>query len=798
MGQLFKNVSSQKVRVFAFADAGHASLDAGEPVTGDAANISARVSVDNAALGASNDTAPSEIDATNAPGFYEFDATQAETNGDVIEWYPKSSTAGVQVVTVGGNVQTTQPPNFPDLGIESDGDLTKVNTCDTNTDMRGTDSAYTGTPPTAGQNASAVWTTDFSASYTANEAAQYVKEIRTDTETTIPATLGTPAGADLSTDIAAVKTDTGNLVTRITSTLFSGITSLAEWLGAMAGKQTANSTARTEIRATGAGSGTFDETTESLEALRDHIGDGTNLTEAGGTGDQLTAVPWNAAWDAEVQSEVQDAIEANNLDHLLAVADADDVADDSVIAKLAASDGDWSGFDNSTESLEALRDRGDAAWTTGGGGSISDIINVQPLIPHSIDVANTASWRIGLMLFNALDDLPSTAEITPGTISIERKAAGGTSWSAIVTDAACSELAGLIYYDEVFSSGSGYAEDDSIRITFKSQKVTVSANDYEIIDSNGRRFYTYIRGPIALDAAATRTAIGLASANLDSQFSGLNDLDAAGVRSAVGLASANLDSQFSGLNDLDAAGVRSAVGLASANLDTQLGDIDSDTSTLVSRITTNLFTGITSLANWLRLMTRSDAAIVTDAATAASEINDDLGSGAGNYNSAADSLEALRDRGDAAWTTGAGGSAPTASEVADAVWDEALSGHTTSGTAGERLGRVPNAAAGGSGGLPTVDGSNYVAGIQGTANTLDDLNDPTAAAIAAAILAAGDVDGYSVEETLKLCLAALAGKLSGAATATVTIRAADDSKARITATVDANGNRSAVTLDAAG
>jgi hypothetical protein len=75
---------------------------------------------------------------------------------------------------------------------------------------------------------------------------------------------------------------------------------------------------------------------------------------------------------------------------------------------------------------------------------------------------------------------------------------------------------------------------------------------------------------------------------------------------------------------------------------------------------------------------------------------------------------------------------------------------------------------------------------------------PTAAETAAAVLAAGDVDGFTLEQTLKLCLAALAGKLSGAATTTVTIRAADDSKARVTAVVDADGNRSTVTLDAAG
>lgn len=63
---------------------------------------------------------------------------------------------------------------------------------------------------------------------------------------------------------------------------------------------------------------------------------------------------------------------------------------------------------------------------------------------------------------------------------------------------------------------------------------------------------------------------------------------------------------------------------------------------------------------------------------------------------------------------------------------------------------------------------------------------------------AGDIDGFTPEQTLKLLLAALAGKVSGGGTTTVAIRAADDSKTRITATVDSSGNRSALTLDAAG
>jgi len=35
-------------------------------------------------------------------------------------------------------------------------------------------------------------------------------------------------------------------------------------------------------------------------------------------GSSFTSIPWNASWDGEVQSEVQDAIVANHLDHLLA------------------------------------------------------------------------------------------------------------------------------------------------------------------------------------------------------------------------------------------------------------------------------------------------------------------------------------------------------------------------------------------------------------------------------------------------------------------------------------------------
>ena len=63
---------------------------------------------------------------------------------------------------------------------------------------------------------------------------------------------------------------------------------------------------------------------------------------------------------------VRKALDEIKLDHLVAIADADDPVDNSIIAKLANSGAtaDWSAYVNTTDSLMAIRDRGDAAWAT--------------------------------------------------------------------------------------------------------------------------------------------------------------------------------------------------------------------------------------------------------------------------------------------------------------------------------------------------------------------------------------------------------------------------------------------------
>lgn len=135
----------------------------------------------------------------------------------------------------------------------------------------------------------------------------------------------------------------------------------------------------------------------------------------------------------------------------------------------------------------------------GESGAILDtasnnIIIPVPVVPDSVDLADTATYRIGIKITNALDDLPSTAEITPGTYEIDRKAYGGTTWSSVITATANSETDGLVYFDQAFNAGAGFAAGDSIRVIFRAISVVVGGNTHEVINNpGGLRFYLNIR-----------------------------------------------------------------------------------------------------------------------------------------------------------------------------------------------------------------------------------------------------------------------------------------------------------------
>ena len=174
---------------------------------------------------------------------------------------------------------------------------------------------------------------------------------------------------------------------------------------------------------------------------------------------------------------------------------------------------------------------------------------------------------------------------------------------------------------------------------------------------------------------------------------------------------------------LDAAGTRSAIGLASANLDTQLGDL------------------------------------------------------------------------------------PTAVENAAAVWNALIASYTQTGSFGQRVLRSTNTQAevqvNGNGHVASVLHSSEAGSITVGAFAADSITAAALATDAVTEIANGLLDlsngvetGLTVRQALRLDTAALCGKSSGFPSGPGVFRNVGDTKARITATVDSDGNRINVTTDA--
>lgn len=266
------------------------------------------------------------------------------------------------------------------------------------------------------------------------------------------ARLGSPAGASVSADIATIDSNVDAILVDTGTTLQAEVDAIQAAV--------ITNAAGTDIAAD----------IVALKAVADAVlvdtaeigAAGAGLTEAGGTGDHLTAVPWNAAWDAEVQSEVTDALNA---------------------------------YDPPTKAeLDAA-------------------------------VANVS-----------VDEIQATA------------------------------LADL------FNTDSGTTYDSAV----------AGSVVKEIADNAG---------------GSSLTAGDIADAVLDEAMSGHTTAGTLGkaVADILEDTGTTLPASISGLNDLDAAGIRTAVGLASANLDTQLSTIDGIADTLkLGIITGTVATGTLS------------------------------------------------------------------------------------------------------------------------------------------------------------------------------------------------------------
>jgi len=88
---MYRNIAGQRLPIFAY------DITTGNPVAGDAANITATISRDGGAPVPTSDANPTELDAAQAPGIYYFEMTQEETNAGVIVLYATSPTPNVEI-----------------------------------------------------------------------------------------------------------------------------------------------------------------------------------------------------------------------------------------------------------------------------------------------------------------------------------------------------------------------------------------------------------------------------------------------------------------------------------------------------------------------------------------------------------------------------------------------------------------------------------------------------------------------------------------------------------------------------
>ncbi len=211
--------------------------------------------------------------------------------------------------------------------------------------------------------------------------------------------------------------------------------------------------------------------------------------------------------------------------------------------------------------------------------------------------------------------------------------------------------------------------------------------------------------------------------------------------------------------------------------DTRIANLDAAISTRATptQVNTEVDTALSDV-NLDHLVGTAAAIPAIPAGTYIDQMMDD---GTAVYNRTTDSLQAIRDRGDAAWITATGFA--TAVVCTEARLAELDAANLITDVANVKTDTAAILLDTGTDGVVVATGSKtgYALSTAGVDAILDDV-----------------IEGaLTMRQALRLFLSALAGKSTGGGTVTLTFRDNADAKARITATVDANGNRTAMTLD---
>jgi phage baseplate assembly protein W len=380
----------------------------------------------------------------------------------------------------------------------------------------------------------------------------------------------------------------------------------------------------------------------AIEAQTDDIG-------AAGAG--LTALPWNAAWDAQVESEVADALAAYDaatgadvtsatsglataanlatvagyLDTEIAaiLADTDELQQDwanggrlDLILDARASQASVDAIDTVVDAIKAVTDALPDSGALSSLATAAALATVDGIVDSIlVDTAEIGAAGAGLtaLPWNSTWDAQVESEVADALVAYD--AATGTDVTSATSGlATAANLATVASYldteiaailadtDELQQDWANGGRLDLI-LDARASQTTVD----DILTDTGTTLPATLAtidgivDDILVDTAAMPTAADIADAVWDETLSGHAGVGSTGAALAAAGGSGDpwatalpgaygagtagqivgdyIDAAISSISagsGLDAAGVRAAIGLASANLDTQLGAIDTD------------------------------------------------------------------------------------------------------------------------------------------------------------------------------------------------------------------------------
>lgn len=411
---------------------------------------------------------------------------------------------------------------------------------------------------------------------------------------------------------------------------------VTKWLGQAVAAVTVNGVPEVDVTHFGGTAGTFSSGRPNANAS--HLGGtsqtgrdiGASVLLSSGTGTGQLSITsgllaWNAAWDAEVQSEAEDAIVAHRLDELLnADSDIDGAAPPtvgSVFHELMTKTTGSFTYDQTTDSLEALRDIVGTPSNLGSGATLSANTGDIAITLANVDSSATAILTdTGTTLPGSLATMESAIRgadsDTLKTLSDQLDGlGGGSAGPQVLVDTTIASLASQTSFTLTAGSADNDAYNGAI-VVVTDQSTAVQKAVGVVLDYTGGTKTV----ALAADPGIFTMAVGDAIAVIANASSAPT---AAAIRAEMDSNSTKLADILADTATLGApAGASHAADIAAikaetASIQTDTNAIETDTQDIQNRLPAVLGSGgrMDSIVNAMAANTLTASALATDAVT---------------------------------------------------------------------------------------------------------------------------------------------------------------------------------------